>query len=69
LDFLSTPILDLIAQVQEKGTKHENAANLVANGRFQTWCPLECSMFGCLWKEKEKHHFHFFPLFTPKDLI
>jgi len=21
---------------------------LVANGRFQVWCPLDCSMFGCL---------------------
>jgi len=28
--------------------------NLLANGRFQAWWPLECSMFGCLWKEKER---------------
>jgi hypothetical protein len=27
---------------------------------------LECSMPGCLWKEKEKHHFHLLPLFTQK---
>jgi len=42
-------------------------------GRFQTWWPLECSMFGCFWKEKEnekkKHPFHLFPLFTTEDFI
>ncbi len=50
--------------------------NLVALGRFQAWWPMEgsndwwplgkhlvwCLMFGGLWKEKEKHHFHLFSL-------
>jgi hypothetical protein len=29
------------------------------------WWPLEGSKLGGLWKEKEKHHFHLLPLFTP----
>ncbi len=35
--------------------------NLVANGKFQTWWPLECSMFGGLrnesnvWRSMGKH--------------
>jgi hypothetical protein len=60
--------------------------NLVANGRFQAWWPLDCtklsgqlkvpslwplkcSMFGGLWKEKEKHIFHLLSLFTIKNFI
>jgi hypothetical protein len=54
-----------------------NVSSLVALGRnpmfkgqwgdiFARW-PMEGSKFGYLWKEKYKHHFHFLPLFTPKD--
>jgi hypothetical protein len=37
--------------------------NLVAKHLVQS--SMEGSMFGFLWKEKEKHHFHLLPLFTP----
>ncbi len=41
---------------------------LVANRMFQIWWPLECSMFGYLWKEKGKYFFHLPSLFIPKRL-
>jgi hypothetical protein len=31
--------------------------SLVANGRFQAWWRMECSMFGGQWNVKEKHLF------------
>jgi hypothetical protein len=32
------------------------------------WWPLKGSKLGGLWKEKEKHHFHFFS-FSPQKIL
>ncbi len=43
--------LILILSQSRVATKEVRDTNLVANGKFQAWWPLECSMFGGLWNE------------------
>jgi hypothetical protein len=36
---------------------------------WTTWWPMEGSMLGGLWKEKEKHLFHLFSFYPPANFI
>jgi hypothetical protein len=61
--------LEVNGETSLLGDQWKESNTLMLMGRHFVWCPMEGSKFGGLWKEKEKHPFHFFSFSPLKKFI